>query len=92
MPSKTYIRKQLERRKAWSRNAHAAKARKRAESQADDPGWTCTGTYIMRAFAAPDGRTMELHLCGGSREWYRCGSERSVRGAVACVLRRMRNE
>ena len=86
MASKTYIRKHLERRKAWSRNAHAAKARKRAESMADAPGWTCTGTYMLRTFASPDGRTMELHLYGGKREWCRCGSERAVRGALAQMI------
>ena len=64
----------------------AARARKRTESQAAAPGWTCTGTYLLRTFAAPDGRTMEMHLYGGRREWHRCGSERAVRGALAGVM------
>lgn len=87
MASKAYARKVLGRHKAWSRNAHAAKARKRLQSMAGEPDWTLTGTYLIRVYAAPDGRTMEMHLHGGRRDWYRCGSERAVRGALARMMK-----
>jgi len=35
--------------------------------------------------ASPDGRTVAVHAHGRA-EWYRCGSERAVRGALARML------
>jgi len=92
MASKAYRARKLEQRRLWSRNANAAKARKRELSTADAPGWVCTGTYIIRTFAAPDHRTMELHVFGGRDQLYRCGSERAVRGALSRLLWRQESD
>jgi hypothetical protein len=64
----------------------AAKERKRLAATADCEGWKRVGTFLLVVHAGPDGRTMALQAHGCDR-WYRCGSERAVRGALARMLR-----
>ena len=65
----------------------AAKARKRME-RAGGEGWKLVRSVLMLVMvqAGPDGRSMALRACTGAEEWYRCGSERAVRGALARML------
>lgn len=68
----------------------AAKARKREEALRDAPGWRLVRTVWLAVYAAPDGRTMEVHAASERGHWRRCGSERAVRGEVSEVLWGMR--
>ena len=62
MPSKSYMRRKLQAKKKWSRNAHAAKARKKAEqASAMEIVGTVTfdgpmfgGNHVMRCLFCDD--------------------------------------
>jgi hypothetical protein len=61
----------------------AAKERKRLANTPEK--WERVFTLLVIGHAAPDGRTLALqvHNC---KTWYRCGSVRAVRGALARMM------
>ena len=69
----------------------AAKERKRLAAGAECEGWKRVGTFLVIVHAGPDGRSVGISArsCG---EWYRCGSERAVRGALARMFWRLRGK
>ena len=75
----------MERKRARCAAMREAKARKREQQAQTDPGWRRVASLILTVDAAPDGRNIAIY-CAGLREWYRCGSERAVRGALARMI------
>jgi hypothetical protein len=61
----------------------AAKERKRLANNLGE--WRRVFSLLIVGHVAPDGRTLALqaHNC---KTWYRCGSERAVRGALAKMM------
>lgn len=84
MYRKTLQRKSYESKVAKCAAMRAAKDRKRMESASGE--WKLVRTLWLAIYAAPDGRNMELHVASERGQWRRCGSERSVRGALAKLL------
>lgn len=81
--SPTYYRKRQARLTARAMKGVAAKERKRLAS---DPGeWRRVFSLLIVGHASPDGRTLALQA-HSTRTWYRCGSERAVRGALAKMM------
>ena len=80
MASNHYRARRLERRKEWSRNAHAAKERKRMAEAVDE--WRPVRTVLLSTWAAPDGRHCEACIAGGPR----------IVGTVRSVMVRLRKE
>lgn len=64
-------------------NMRAAKERRRLATDCGD--WQRVATLIVVVTAAPDGRHVGISAAGAA-DWYRCGSERSVRGALAQMI------
>lgn len=70
----------------------AAKARKRQAAHAGESGkWPLVRSVLLRLYASPDGRSLELRYADGEREWLRVGSERALRGKLARVLWRAKS-
>ena len=88
MYRKSLYRRRYERKAARCAAMRAAKARKREQQAVTDPGWRRVASMIVTVDAAPDGRTVAIY-CAGLREWFRCGSERAVRGALARMICRL---
>jgi len=78
--SPSYWKRRREKMLARSRKGVAARERKRMEFDPDREGWKVAGTYLVRVWAAPDGRSVAMDVSGRTQ---RCGSERAVRGALA---------
>ena len=65
----------------------AAKDRKRIERNASEcTAWPLVASRLLCVHASPDGRTMAIRAYGCASAWYRCGSERAVRGAMARLI------
>ena len=67
----------------------AAKERNRLARAEDCGKWPLVRSVLVIVHAAHDGRHMALRAATGRGEWYRCGSERAVRGALASILWRV---
>ena len=87
MASKHYRRRQLEKRKAWSRNAHAAKERKRqalADEWRDVGGFVtdgCLGKHTVRLLMSEDYSVSHYAvLCDG-----RVRQPRTRDGVLRCL-------
>ena len=80
----------LERKLARCAAMRAAKERKRLAAAAEMPAWRRVGTLLIVVHAAPDGRAVAVQA-HGRRDWFRCGSERAVRGALARMLWRVKD-
>jgi hypothetical protein len=74
-------------RKQWSLNAVAARERHRIERSKESGEWTPIGTLLIGMRAAPDGRHMSIAV-HGFLDWTICGTERSIRAALAKVMRK----
>jgi hypothetical protein len=83
--SPTYRKRRRQRLLQRSRKGVVARERKRMAEAETDPQWRRVWTGIVTVDAAPDGRHVALRA-HGHREWFRCGSERAVRGALARLL------
>lgn len=83
--SPTYRKQRSERRLRSSRAGVRKREQNRSERNKDCEGWKRVGTFLLVVHAAPDGRTMAIQAHGCER-WYRCGSERAVRGALARMI------
>jgi hypothetical protein len=83
--SPNYYKRLKERRLQRSMAGVRARERKRMERNADCENWKRVRTLILVVHAAPDGRHIALQAHGRDT-WHRCGSERSVRGALAKIL------
>ncbi len=83
--SPNYWNRKRDRQLCKSLAGVAARERKRRERTATDPGWSRVATLLVTVDAAPDGRSVALHA-HGQRDWFRCGSERAVRGALVRVI------
>ena len=83
--SPNYRKYRRERQLRRSRAGVEARERKRLERAATDPGWRRVATLLLIVEAAPDGQHIALNV-HGQRDWYRCGSERAVRGALEKMM------
>ena len=83
--SPTYHKQRHERRLRSSRAGVLQREANRCERNKDCEGWKRVGTFLVVVHAAPDGRTIAIQA-HGCETWYRCGSERAVRGALARML------
>ena len=83
--SPTYRKQRRERRLRSSRAGVRKREEIRRERNKECEGWKRVGTFLVIVHAGPDGRSVGISArsCG---EWYRCGSERAVRGALARML------
>ena len=83
--SPTYHKQCRERRLRSSRAGVQKREENRRERTKDCEDWKRVGTFLLVVHAAPDGRNVasQAHNCA---TWYRCGSERAVRGALARML------
>ena len=84
-PTRRRMRRRNEIQRVKSRKGVLARERLRAERSKDDPGWTRVFTLLVIGEAAPDGRTLGLHV-HGQKDWYRCGTARAVRAALARMM------
>ena len=87
MCSNWYRKRQLEKRRTWSRNANAAKERKRLELGNDIGSWTTLKTLIVGMSVSPDGRHVAMTING---RHYICGTERAMRAKLAKVMYKTR--
>jgi hypothetical protein len=78
-----YQRRRLKAREKAMRGVEA-RQRKRLADCESAPGWRRVRTLLIAVYAHDDGRHVGLRVNGG--EWYRCGSERAVRAALARML------
>lgn len=80
----------LERKRKRCAEMRVAKERKRLQARKDLPGWTLVRSLWLAVYAAPDGRSVELHCASERGEWVRVGCERAVRGALAKLIWKLR--
>ena len=65
----------------------AERERLRMERNADLPTrWPLVRSVLLSVYASPDGRHMAIQAADGIGACYRCGTERSVRGAISRLL------
>lgn len=83
--SPTYRKRRRDRQIERSRKGVAARERIRQERMKDCPGWRRCFTLLVVGHASPDGRHLALNA-HGTPVWYRCGSERAVRAALAGMM------
>lgn len=75
----------IQRRKSLS--GVAGRERLRRERNASECGaWPLVASRLICVHASPDGRNVAMHAWGCGGAWYRCGTERAVRGALAKLL------
>ena len=84
--SPTYRQRKRLQLHARAMDGVAARERNRMERNADCGQWKRVATMILLVSAAPDGRRVAIKASHGRGEWYRCGSERAVRGALADII------
>lgn len=87
--SPTYYQRRKAKLRASAMAGVRARERKRQASFDYAPCWHQVGVIVLTVYAGPDGRTVEIHAHGPTGKWARCGSERSVRGALAKLIWRI---